>query len=179
MTNQCIASVTDAYMHRHTHCACIHTRKLSHHMDDTKQYPSMHIKHITISQKRLASRSVGNTLINVHMQGETPLIVACAQGDYFDMKMLVAAGCQVNERSNIDDPSKLNDPQNNSCDRSTPLLVAAAGGFLDCVKYLIEEKKADTSAEDKVGSWISNVVMCVVFHGLIAQCGGLCDVSNA
>ncbi len=140
-------------IHAQTHALCMYTHTQTFTLYGRHKTVPQHAykAHHDFTKKRLASRSVGNTLINVHMQGETPLIVACAQGDYFDMKMLVAAGCQVNERSNIDDPSKLNDPQNNSCDRSTPLLVAAAGGFLDCVKYLIEEKKADTSAEDKVG----------------------------
>ena len=58
-------------------------------------------------------------------QGETPLIVASARGDLFDMKLLVAAGCDVNAKAT---------------DGSTALMEAASVGYLDCVKFLIENK---------------------------------------
>jgi ankyrin repeat protein len=72
-------------------------------------------------------------------QGETPLIVASARGDLFDMKLLIAAGCDINKTS-----------QGDRSDGNTALLVASSVGFLDCVKYLIHEK-ADMAMVDKVG----------------------------
>ncbi len=68
------------------------------------------------------------------MQGETPLIVAAANGHLFDMRLLVAAGCNINVQSE---------------DGTTALMTAASMGFLDCTIMLVEYK-ADVSITDSV-----------------------------
>jgi ankyrin repeat protein len=68
------------------------------------------------------------------VQGETPLIVATANGHLFDMRLLVAAGCNINAQS---------------ADGTTALMSAASMGFMDgCIMLL--EYKADVSMTDNV-----------------------------
>ncbi len=73
--------------------------------------------------------------IYTHPQGETPLIVASARGDLFDMRLLMAAGCDCNATSH---------------DGATALMEAAAVGYIDCVKFLVEHQ-ANVKLADKVG----------------------------
>ena len=70
----------------------------------------------------------------IHIQGETLLILASASGNLLDVRLLVAAGCDVNAKSKYG---------------STALMEAAAVGFLDCVKFLIKNN-ADVCCKSKV-----------------------------
>jgi ankyrin repeat protein len=68
-------------------------------------------------------------------QGESPLIIASAGGNLFDMQLLLAAGCEVDACAKHD--------------QITALMAASSVGFLECVKFLIE-RGADVSVKDKV-----------------------------
>jgi ankyrin repeat protein len=74
------------------------------------------------------------------LQGETALIVASARGDVYDVRLLVAAGSNVNARAR---------------DSSTALMAAASGAFLDCAKVLVE-CGADVNMTKKVTSVVSS-----------------------
>jgi ankyrin repeat protein len=77
------------------------------------------------------------------LQGETALIVASARGDVYDVRLLVAAGSNVNARAH---------------DSSTALMAAASGAFLDCAKVLVE-CGADVNLTDKVTLVMKFVLM--------------------
>ena len=68
------------------------------------------------------------------LQGETALIAASARGESFDVRLLLAAGSDIDARAD---------------DSSTALMAAASGGFLDCVKLLVENE-ADVEMRDRV-----------------------------
>ncbi len=68
------------------------------------------------------------------LQGETPLTVATSIGNLLSMRLLVAAGCNVNAQAN---------------DGATALMAAVSMGFLDCAKLLVESR-ADVQIKSKV-----------------------------